>query len=160
MLERTLLTDEEKVSESELWRSSLLTATQEVLETMFFTTVIGEGSASQEIVDARTARLCFRGDPSGGFGVSVSMNSARKIAANFIGSETPDELTASEIEDVVGELANMLCGSVLSGIRSGSHFDLTHPELFSEELDVPAGAICSRIELEEGTLVSWLQLSA
>jgi len=144
------------VCQEQQWREVLWRATQNVMETMFFTTINGDASPEQTMGNARTAQLSFEGDPSGIFAVSISLNSARQIAANFLGVEDAETLDETQIDDVVCEMANMLCGSVLSGVRSGAHFDLAHPELIHGEADPPAGALCSHLELEDGMLTSWL----
>src|SRR5690242_5541323 len=96
----------------------------DVLETMFFTSVL-EICASPG-VPARTpavsSRLTFRGHPSGVFEIGIAQDAARRLAASFLGEEEQD-LSEGRLGDVVCELANMLCGSVLSRIGSDFTFE-------------------------------------
>jgi CheY-specific phosphatase CheX len=64
--------------------------------------------------------------------VRLSDASARKLAAGFLG-EDEGMLTDSQPGQAVCELANMLCGSLLSKLESDESFDLAPPAL------VPAG---------------------
>ena len=128
----------------------LAAAVEEVLETMCFTSVLssGEGAAPASIEgtasagceatvpDAATptctAALRFKGDPSGGFRVSVPRSLARAVGAGFLGCEEM-EVSDSQAEEVVCELANMICGTVLSRLESEATFQITHPELVPRE---------------------------
>ncbi len=127
-------------------------AAAQVLETMFFTSILGERDAPPEN-PAVDARVSFRGAPSGRFGVRLSGDAARSIAGNFLGAEDESELTAAQIDEVVCEMANMICGAVLSRIESDSSFDIAKPEL------APAGgALMQSFELDNGALMVSLTL--
>jgi hypothetical protein len=76
---------------------------------------------------ACTAELLFQGNPSGGFRVSVPWKLARVVGAGFLGREEM-EVSDSQAEEVVCELANMICGSVLSRLESKATFQITHPQ--------------------------------
>jgi hypothetical protein len=124
----------------------------EVLETMFFTGVLGDADSLP--ADALTTRLNFRGIPSGSFGVSLSRDSSRQIAAGFL-AEDEHEISQDRVDEVVCELTNMLCGSILSKIESEGSFELSHPEL----APLPGNPEYSRnFEIENGTLGVWLTL--
>jgi hypothetical protein len=60
------------------------------------------------------------------------------------------ELSQARAGDVVCELANMLCGSVLSRIGADFTFDLSHPEIVGDEIKTPDTSLC--FELPEGHL--------
>lgn len=135
-------------------------STEEVLETMFFTSLVEEGmpgdSAATEPVTTPSvsSSLNFRGTPSGVFQVDLALPAAQSLAANFVGDEEP--LSETKVGEVVCELANMLCGSVLSRVGSESSFDLSHPELVSR---LTEGASARRsFDLPEGTLTVAVQL--
>lgn len=102
-----------------------------VLETMFFSeaAVIAEPQTTAAVIKTR---LAFHGRPSGILTVSLSSEAARVLAAGFLG-EDEEMLEDSQPGEVVCELANMLCGSLLSQLGSEETFDLTSPEL------MPAG---------------------
>jgi chemotaxis protein CheY-P-specific phosphatase CheC len=119
----------------------------EVLETMFFTSVIdicatGAAAGPPPII----SRLRFRGDPSGVFEIGMTGDAARRLAAAFLG-EDEQELSESRTGEVVCELANMLCGSFLS--RMGDFtFELSHPEIVPSNLEAAGTSMC--FELPEG----------
>lgn len=135
----------------------LFDSAAEVLETMFFTTL---ADAAQEVSSTSwiSARLAFHGNPSGRFGVRIPGETGRKIAATFLGLEE-DALTESQTGEVICELANMLCGSVLSRLEKGARFELSHPELEPPDAGCPPGRTACRVfGLEEGHLAVWLEL--
>jgi hypothetical protein len=141
----------------------LLESAQKALETMFF--------ASPDTVSTEPRRpageliaasLTFQGTPPGRFGLIVSDLFARTLAANFIGCDDPASLLPAQVAGVMGELANMMCGAVLSEMESDVNFDLSAPESIHVGADEPgpdfsAGSpsIC-RFEFSEGALVSFL----
>jgi CheY-specific phosphatase CheX len=124
----------------------------EVLETMFFTGILGE--TKDLPVNPITTRLNFRGTPSGSFGLSLSLDSSRQIAAGFL-AEDEQDVSQERVNEVICELTNMLCGSLLSKIESEGAFDLSHPELAPQ----PENPEYSRnFQVENGTLWVWLTL--
>ncbi|HXN46401.1 MAG TPA: chemotaxis protein CheX [Bryobacteraceae bacterium] len=164
----------------------LAAAVEEVLETMCFTSVLasGEGAApagmgaghrtasvsertsagSEETVPDAAARSCtaelhFEGNPSGGCRVSVPLKLARVVGAGFLGSEEM-EVSDSQAEEVVCELANMICGSVLSRLESEETFRITHPQLVPPERGAgfENAAINRWFDLGDGILTVTLEL--
>ncbi len=145
-------------------------AVEEVLETMCFTSVLasGEGpapvpeenaAAANPVAPPCTAELRFEGNPSGGCRVSVSRKLARIVGAGFLGLDET-EVSDSQTEEVVCELANMIRGSLLSRLESDATFRIAHPELTAVER-VPAfeGAAASRwFDLGDGILTVSLEL--
>jgi len=124
----------------------------EVLETMFFTGVLG--AATDLPSDPITTRLDFRGTPAGSFGLSFSHESSRQIAAGFL-AEDEQDISQVQVNEVICELTNMLCGTLLSRIDSETSFDLSHPEL----APLPDNPEYSRnFETDIGTLGVWLNL--
>jgi CheY-specific phosphatase CheX len=106
---------------------ALFESAAEVLETMFFTSLVGEGAPESSPGPWVSADLCFRGSLSGRFGVRLPVATARRIAASFLGEEE-ESLDAARAGEVVCELSNMLCGSVLSRLESEAAFELSHPQ--------------------------------
>jgi CheY-specific phosphatase CheX len=136
-------------------------AVDAVLETMFFTAPLGpaEPETSAQGLEARVA---FHGRPSGTLEVRLSEASARVLAAGFLG-EDEESLTEAQPGLVVCELANMLCGSLVSKLESEERFDLTSPALLPART---AAAVISEappvarqsFELENGILTVELRL--
>uniref|UniRef100_Q01VJ3 CheC, inhibitor of MCP methylation n=1 Tax=Solibacter usitatus (strain Ellin6076) TaxID=234267 RepID=Q01VJ3_SOLUE len=114
----------------------------EVLEKMFFIEAITDlpaDAASPE--PALAVALEFDGDPPGVFRISLARAAAAQIAADFLGEDAAS-LTDPQVEEVVKELANMICGAVLSRIESSVTFRLSAPDLVaSGTLEQPAGPL-------------------
>ena len=106
---------------------ALKQAVHEVLETMFFVRQIDDsvGPAASPESDL-FVQLHFEGSPGGQLTLSLGRDAARAIAADFLGSEE-DELSGRQVEEVACELANMICGSVLSRTESETRFCLSSP---------------------------------
>jgi CheY-specific phosphatase CheX len=131
---------------------ALSDAATEVLETMFFTAISSDVEAALSPDGSWiSAGLTFHGKPSGKFGVSVPVITGRKIAASFLGRDEA-ETTDAQAGQVVCELTNMLCGSVLSRIEKDTLFDLTSPQLRGEPC--PPSFIVS---VDEGPVAMWIQ---
>ncbi|SPE26563.1 CheC, inhibitor of MCP methylation [Candidatus Sulfopaludibacter sp. SbA6] len=119
-------------------RLALAESVDEVLEKMFFVRTLGE-PRDQAGEPAVTAHLTFDGDPPGWLTLRVTAAAARSVAADFLGEEE-SELSQRQIGEVVCELANMICGSVLSRVESNTTFRLATPQLIaSGEEGEPAG---------------------
>lgn len=138
---------------------ALTDSAAEVLESMFFTSPAGD--AAPEAASGGpwiSAALSFRGNPSGRFGVDVRLDTGRRIAASFLGQEE-DALTETQAGEVVCELANMICGSVLSRLERESRFELSQPKIGLAGASRPDTPGARRVvELEEGPLAIWLEL--
>jgi len=142
-------------------QAALGAAVEDVLETMCFACVIGSsdqpptepGLGASPVI----AELRFIGSPSGGFRLGVEAQVARLFAAAFLGREE-SELSEVQTGEVVCELANMICGSVLSRLERDITFHITHPELASPEAAADARGTVRWFELEEGLLNTSLLL--
>jgi CheY-specific phosphatase CheX len=128
---------------------------------MFFTVPFG---FSEEEVGASSikVRVAFRGCPSRELDVCVSDKSARILASSFLG-EDEERLTAIQPGEVVCEMSNMLCGSLISRLESKQSFDLDSPQIMLEEDEIHAGATtgavgCESFEIEGGILTVSLHL--
>jgi hypothetical protein len=145
------------VSELDQWVSD---AAAEVLETMFFTSLAAEGEPVPPVTAPfLSVRLSFRGAPPGRLGLRVPVETGRRIAANFLGI---DEASDSQIEDVLCELSNMVCGSVLSRLESESVFELSHPEIGPRETrrEQTGPSVSRTVALDEGVIEIWLELGS
>ena len=86
-------------------------AAEEVLDLMFFTTVLSSHASAPESVLPVSAELKFLG-------------------------EEPGTLSPEQIGSVVCELANMICGAVLTRVHADNMFELTSPRLQPSEQGV------------------------
>ena len=99
----------------------------EVLETMFFDEAVAAPCEHGWIPSAASVRLPFEGSHCGEFLLSVAPEVARSIAPAFLGIEL-EEVTEGQSSQVLLELANILCGSVLSHLWPDSDLRLGGPE--------------------------------
>lgn len=137
---------------------ALSAAAADVLETMCFSPVLDEAAPGAVLSGpAMAARLRFSGGLSGTFALRVSAAAAAILAANFLGEEA-DHAHAGQVPDVVCELSNMMCGSVLSRMDSKAHFDLEHPELVdAQQLSMPQAA-SRAFDIGEGEVAVFLEV--
>jgi CheY-specific phosphatase CheX len=127
-------------------------AVVEVLEKMFFIEATEPETTEPEANEPGAApsvlvQLSFDGDPAGVFRLSAAPAAAVRIAADFLG-EDADSVTPDHVGEVVRELANMICGSVLSRIESRATFRLAPPELLAAD---PPGALDTNCTVNTGS---------
>jgi hypothetical protein len=139
----------------------LFSSAEDVLGTMFFTPVVERIESSSEFECHASVRLCFLGgshadpsEPRGHLDLEVSRDAAQLIASNFLaaGGSVP----SYRVDDVLCELANVICGNVMSRLASDQGFSLLSPELTPRRQEGWPGARVfeERLELERG----WLTL--
>ena len=109
-------------------RDALSTAVSDVLESMFFLEALGEAPEPPPEAETVTALVTFDGDPPGSFYMRLASMAANSIAADFLG-EDPGTLTEQQSTSVTLEMANMICGAVLSRIESSGSFRLGTPRI-------------------------------
>lgn len=141
----------------------LTESAEKALETMFFAMPDQVSmNPARPAGDLLAASLRFQGTPPGRFGMLISEPTARTLAGNFIGCEDASALARTEVEGVIGELTNMLCGVALSELESHSNFELTTPvpvhiDALESGPDFTGGTPCvCRFEFPEGALVFFL----
>jgi hypothetical protein len=133
-------------------------AVDTVLETMFFSATDGPGEPDCG-GDVLEASLAFAGRPSGTLDVRLSAASACLLAAAFLG-EDEASLTPTQPGEVLCELANMLCGALLSRLDGDEVFHLGSPRLVAPAETTPAGGTARSFALEGGTLTVTWQLAS
>jgi CheY-specific phosphatase CheX len=129
-------------------------AVKEVLERMFFVeTEDAVDPRAAAVADAVAVRLAFEGEPSGWLRLQVAPELARSLAADFLGMQE-GEVSVSQVESVVCELANMICGSLLSRVESETTFRLCPPSSQPAGLseDEAGGAITRTLDAAGGLL--------
>jgi CheY-specific phosphatase CheX len=130
-------------------------AASEVLESMCFLSVLGEAGSPAAPNDSwMESRLEFMGESRGSFGLCMTRATAAVIAGNFLGQPS-EEFSAEQIEEVLCELSNMICGSFLSRFCKDAIFDLTHPVCGPWGTSVRP--VLQGLELDEGELQMWLE---
>ncbi|MCC6341831.1 MAG: chemotaxis protein CheX [Bryobacterales bacterium] len=100
--------------------------------------------------------VSFDGKPSGEFSLHVPETVALQLAAGFLGLDDGD-VSAAQAAEVACELANMICGAVLSNLCASASFHMSHPLLAQEERDADCAAICRWFDLGGGSLTACLR---
>jgi CheY-specific phosphatase CheX len=138
--------------------SALRESAVEVLEKMFFISDVGETVAESDSAALEiAARLTFDGSPPGWLALRMSKMAARSIAADFLGEEV-ETSTDRQAEEMVCELANMICGSVLSRTESDATFHLSSPLVVPiADWVEPQGAVVYRVALAGGALTVFMK---
>ena len=127
----------------------LVPSAEQVLETMFFTGVVSaEEQAATGCAGMITRTVAFDGPPDGQLCVGIMPETAAALASSFLGLPL-EEVTQPDCEEIAAELANMICGSVLSRCAPASAFQLhvTPESAFQRECE-----FCIALELPEGAL--------
>jgi CheY-specific phosphatase CheX len=112
--------------------TALSSAVAEVLDCMFFLEVLGEIAEPPPQPETVTVQVSFVGDPPGYFRMGIARPAANAVAADFLGEDL-ESLTDRQSTDVTLELANMICGAVLSRIESRAAFRLGSPEVVADD---------------------------
>jgi CheY-specific phosphatase CheX len=139
--------------------SILESLANEVLETMFFSAVLGPGEADPT-TPMLTALVSFSGSRAGTLGVSASEATAVALAANFLGG-VEESVPAEQVPPVLGELANVLCGAVLGRVEPAGRFTISPPQVSAgPEAAVAVSEMQARctFELMEGGLTAGLTI--
>jgi CheY-specific phosphatase CheX len=141
-------------------RQLLSESAQKTLETMFFMAPDGISAVAERPAGPLiAASLLFNGTPPGRFGIVISTPVARTLAASFLGFEEEGKLPLPQVGGVIGELANMICGAVLSELESNCNFDLTTPAPVMVGADDPGpdystgSPVVCRFEVPDGAIV-------
>jgi CheY-specific phosphatase CheX len=131
----------------------------EVLDAMYFSTVLSATRSNVPITIVPTDfafSLSFHGDVQGRFGLHLNSEVALTLAANFLGEEE-STLVATEVAEVIGELSNMLCGSVMSRVGGARNFVLSHPEpVTSPPVPDVSDALVIDLETDGGIITTWV----
>jgi CheY-specific phosphatase CheX len=127
-------------------------AVREALEQMFFLVVLGRREAAgMPTAEAVAAELAFTGEACGVFRLALSRQTAAEATANFLG-EDPDNITGEQINAVVCEMANIICGSALSRWRDEGLFSLNSPAIVQADEEWLPNAEACPFDMENGTL--------
>jgi Chemotaxis phosphatase CheX len=131
----------------------------EVLETMFFTEAEPVACEHAWLGAAHTARIRFDGSHRGEMLLGVSGEAVDSIAASFLGVEA-GEASDAERGQVIQELANILCGALLSRLWPESTLALSSPELTRWEEPPSVGMLQRCFVLPEGRVALSVRLEA
>ncbi|RKY12296.1 MAG: hypothetical protein DRP65_01700 [Planctomycetota bacterium] len=92
---------------------ALLEGAKEVFGTMIFMDIEESSEPDQQIEgDALLGSITFMGDLEGCMAICCGDSCAKTIAANMLGMEPDDQISRDDINDAIGEVTNMVMGSV------------------------------------------------
>ena len=106
--------------------ATVIRVAAEGLATLFFEEAVPSECAHAWLATAVSAHIKFEGSHCGEFLLSVSPDTTRSIASGFLGLD-PEEMTATQPAEVVLELANILCGALMSTLWPESSLSLDSP---------------------------------
>ena len=99
--------------------AALLEGAKEVFETMIFMDLEEPSEPDEQIEgDSFLGSITFTNGIEGCLAIRCSVPCAKNIAANMLGIDTPDEVIEDEVCDALGEVTNMVMGSVKSRIQT------------------------------------------
>jgi CheY-specific phosphatase CheX len=138
------------IQRDEVLAADLVGAAQDVLNVMFFTDIIeqGEAAACPHSFPFQV-RVTFTGDEAGAFLMEVDQTAAGAMAGSFLGTDPVTIPSDEEIDQVMGELGNMICGAFLSRYEKEGLFSLSSPEVIRPAAGTIPGVHRS-LELMEG----------
>lgn len=140
------------------YRGALTRVSSEVLETMFFSEVIPAQCEHSWLASARVVEVTFDGSHHGEMWLAVGEEAVPELAAAFLGLD-PSEAGEIERAQVMLELANILCGAVLSSLWPESSLQLDPPQ--QAAWDCPdTGVWHCCLMLPEGRLAISIRLKA
>jgi CheY-specific phosphatase CheX len=129
-------------------------AANAVFQTMFMSPVLADQEFPPSgVIDPLLVGLAFHGEVRGTFALAVASETAERLSLHFMGMTPGEPIERQSVIEVVGELANMLCGHVLGQLNYHDTFRLTSPcELVLSEF-APKGRTYQRtVHLDEGAL--------
>lgn len=122
-------------------RDQLLDAASRVCETSFFAYTEPASPDVIELVAAESswyhAEVTFTGPLNGRVRLSLPEDLAREMFAAFLGCADSSAANSAEIQDVVGECSNMVCGAWLTMLGGDTCFALAHPSVVPGGLPEP-----------------------
>ena len=99
--------------------TALLEGAKEVFETMIFIDLEESSETGQQIEgDSFLGSITFTNGIEGCLAIRCSVPCARIIAANMLGTDSSEEIPEEGICDAIGEVTNMVMGSIKSRLQT------------------------------------------
>jgi CheY-specific phosphatase CheX len=130
-------------------------AAADVLETMFFAAAEATQPPGEERAGRLGVSLQFHGAAAGKLRLTIDQDAAERLATNFYGAES----TLVEARSVLPELANMICGTLLSRLDTEAIFCLGEPQAEEAPLEL-AGESAVLLRVEDGLLALQFEIGA
>lgn len=134
----------------------LLDSVKEIFETMIFMDVL-ENEQPDEAVsgDAVLSSITFKGDLEGCLGICCETACAQTITMNMLGFDSIDGIAEADVCDAVGEVANMVMGSLKKRLHDTySNLELSiplviHGRQLKNTLGEGTQEICVEVKIED-----------
>ena len=98
---------------------TLVAGAREVFEKMIFMQIENCSDTTSQIAgDVLLSSISFRNGMDGCLGICCNKDCAHAIAINMLAMSPDDPISDDEIKDALGEVANMVMGTVKSAIQS------------------------------------------
>ncbi len=103
-------------------KDTLLSGATEVFETMVFMALEEVDEEARDTTQdgekvTLLGSITFKGNIEGCLSIRCGMQCARTIAANMLGTDPSGDLTENDVNDAIGEVANMVMGAIKSRIQ-------------------------------------------
>ena len=99
-------------------KDRVLDSAKEVFETMVFMALEEVTGPPAEIEDVTLlGTITFKGPLEGCLGICCGLNCARTIAANMLGMDPSEAISDDDVNDAIGEVANMVMGAVKARLQ-------------------------------------------
>ncbi len=101
--------------------TALLEGVKEVFETMIFMDIEESPEPEEKIEDdSLLGSITFKGNIEGCLAIRCGVPCAKTIAANMLGMDLSEEISQPEICDAIGEVSNMVLGSIKARIQENT----------------------------------------
>ena len=135
---------------------ALLEGAKEVFETMIFMDIEESTELDQKIEgDALLGSITFKGNYEGCLAICCANSCAKTIAANMLGMEPDEQVGQEDINDAIGEVTNMVMGSVKARLLDViGNVDVSIPSVvcgrqLQNRLGDKTGKILVKVDIED-----------
>jgi chemotaxis protein CheX len=99
----------------------LLESASEVFETMIFMDMDQCFDTEEKITeDSLVSSITFKGDLNGCLTICCNTDCAKSIGRNMLGMDPEENISREDINDALGEVANMVMGSIKTKIQENT----------------------------------------
>lgn len=145
--------------------TALLEGAKEVFETMIFMEITEPSEPDRQIEgDSLLGSITFKNSIEGCLSVRCSVPCAKTIAANMLGIDTPEEISEEDVCDALGEVTNMVMGSVKSRLQTDGNELLVsiptviHGQNLANNLGNRANKVLVKVNTEEEDIIEFMFL--
>ncbi len=130
---------------------ALLEGAKEVFETMIFMDIEESSEPDQHIQgDNILGSITFKGDIEGCLTICCGEICAKTIAANMLGMELDEQISPHDIDDAIGEVSNMVMGSVKARLQDKfSNLNVSIPTVVrGQEIENSLGDSANKVSVK------------